>query len=659
MMALSRRVLFAAGIFLAAAPARAGLPPLIPREVLYGNPEKADPRISPDGARLAWLAPSPEGVLNIWVQDLPEGEPRMVTDDRLRGIFGYAWAYTNRHLLYVQDKEGDENWHLYVSDLASGEVRDLTPQEGARVENIRTSPQVPEEALIDLFLRDPRYGDPHRVNLATGKLTMEAENPGDVTEWAADRALRVRTATALDPGTSDTILRYRDKPGGKWRDMVRWPFLEAGEVVYRKVLGFAPDGKGLYAQTCMNGDKSRIVVLDPATGGELQTIAADDRCDVWNYWWEPVILAEPRTGRIQAVGIHYEKPEWRVVDPAIAGDLEFLREHGDDIVKVESRDLADSTWIVSFSSDVRTPSYYVYRRGDRKLDFLFHTRPELEDYAFAEMLPRWIDARDGRRIPCYLTLPVGVESKGLPLVLMPHGGPWAQDYWEFTPDAQLLANRGYAVLQVNFRGSTGYGKDHLNAGIGQWGVGSMQHDLTDAVLWAIDKGIADPRRVAIFGGSYGGYATLCGIAFTPELYACAVDVVGPSNVATLFQSFPPYWQVRKTRWKLRVGDVESDAALNERISPLFHAEAIRVPALIAHGANDPRVKLSESEAIVAAMRKNGVPVTFVVYPDEGHGMGRPENALDFTARLEEFLALHLGGRAEPRTEVPGSSAEAR
>ena len=285
--------------------------------------------------------------------------------------------------------------------------------------------------------------------------------------------------------------------------------------------------------------------------------------------------------------------------------------------------------------------------------------PALDGYALTTTRPVTYAARDGLVIPAYLTLPPGVEPRNLPFVIMPHGGPWARDSYGFDPWVQLLANRGYAVLQPNFRGSVGYGKAFLNASTEQWGVGAMQHDLTDGVRWAVAEGIADPKRVAIMGGSYGGYATLAGIAFTPDLYACAVDIVGPSNVATLFESMPPYWKVRKVRWRLRVGDVEGDAEFNRRISPLFHADAIRAPLLIGHGANDPRVKLSESEAIAAALRERNLPVTLVVYPDEGHGFARPENNLDFVGRVEEFLARHLGGRAEPWREVPGSSAEVR
>jgi dipeptidyl aminopeptidase/acylaminoacyl peptidase len=359
------------------------------------------------------------------------------------------------------------------------------------------------------------------------------------------------------------------------------------------------------------------------------------------------------------VAIDYLIPEWRVLDPELKPDFEVLeRLAGDRAFEIMGRDHADRLWVVRIYSDVESGQFYLYDRSKKDATLLFKRLPELEKYTLARYRPVTYTARDGLAIPAYLTLPPGVPEKNLPLIVHPHGGPWARTYWEFDPFVQLLANRGYAVLQPNFRGSTGYGKAFINASNQQWS-GTMQDDLTDGVKWAIAQGIADPKRIAIAGGSYGGYASLCGVTFTPELYACAVDIVGPSNVATLFASFPPQWEVRKLRWKKRLGPVDTDEAFNRKISPLFHADKIRAPLLIGHGANDPRVKLSESEAIVAAARKNKVDVTFVVYPDEGHGFGRPENNKDFTGRVEEFLAKHLGGRKEPWSAIEGTSAEVR
>lgn len=641
-------------------PAHAELPPIIPREILFANPARTAPSLSPDGTRLAYLAgDGGEGaVLNIWVQTIGADDARQVTHDTHRGIFKYDWAWDNRHLLYVQDRNGDENWHVYAVDLEGGEPRDLTPFSGVQAGNLLTDVNHPDEILVGLNKRDPKSVDMYRIRLSTGEVTLETENPGDVDTWTTDTDFRIRAATALDARTNDTILRVRDTADGPWRDLVRWPFMDVGSVLYKKILGFTADGKGLIVQSPIGSEMTRLVILDAATGQELRELAADPRCDVWNVWWEPQAMINPKTHVVEAVGFDYLKPRWEVLDPAVAKDFERLQEAGDGIFAITGRSQDDATWLVRFESDVRPPRYEIYHRDTGKLEFLFADLPELADYALAPMLPKVIPARDGLQLPSYLTLPVGIEPKNLPLVLAPHGGPWAQDDWVFDPWTQLLANRGYAVLQVNFRGSTGYGKNHLNAGNLQW-AGNMLNDLTDAVRWAINQGIADSARVGIMGGSYGGYATLCGIAFTPELYACAVDMVGPSNVKTLFASFPPYWSVRKVRWGRRVGDVEHDDALNRRISPVFHADAIRAPLLIAHGSNDPRVMQSESDSIVEAMRQNDRDVTYVVYPDEGHGLGRAPNNLDFMGRVEEFLARHLGGRKEPWRQVEGTSAQVR
>ena len=636
---------------------QAELPPLIPREVLMGNPTKQGPQISPDGKRLSYTAPSDRDVMNIWIEPLSGGEPQMVTADTLRGIWGYRWCEDNQHLLYIQDRNGDENWHVYSVDLATKATKDLTPFEGVAAQDIITDRNHPTEILVELNKRDPKIFDMHRINVVTGAVTLEAENPGDVSAWATDNDFRVRGATALDATTNDTIIRVRDGVDKPWRDIVRWPFMEAGEVLSRKVLGFTPDGKSLYVQSCMGVDKLRLVLMDTATGKQTKVLAEDKDKEIWNIWWEPVVVMNPTTHTPEAVAFYYFKPEWRVLDPKVKKDFDLLAKDPNRIFTIVGRDHADRKWIVNYSADVQPDRYYLYDRDTGKLDLIFDSLPKISEYKLARMEGKTFKARDGRTIPCYLTLPVGVEPKNLPLILNVHGGPWAQDYWGFEGWTQLFANRGYAVLQVNYRGSTGYGKDHVNAGIGQWGVGSMQHDLTDAVAWATKEGIADPKRVAILGGSYGGYATLAGLAFTPEIYACGVDLVGPSDVKTLFESFPPYWSVRKVRWIRRVGDVEKDEALNQRISPLYHADAIKAPLLIGHGANDPRVKQFASDKIAAEIKRRGGSVQYVLYPDEGHGLARPQNNMDFMGRVEEFLGQHLGGRKEPWREVPGSSVK--
>ncbi len=653
----------AVAIVLAGAPtlsAHAEPPPLIPREVLMGTPIRENPAISPDGTRLAFTAPNESGTPNIWIQPLDgSADPDMLTSDENQGVWGFEWAHDGNHILYIQDREGDENWHLFAVDITTREVRDLTPYDGVRASNILTDPNHPDVVLVGLNLRDRRFTDMHRVILSTGDVTMEAEDPGDVTEWVTDNAFRIRAAVALDSGNSDTVIRVRDTGDAPWREIVRWPLPETGSVLYQKVLGFTPDGASLYVQSPQDSEMTRLVVMDADDGTVSRVLAEDPKMDIWNTWWVPQVVRHPTTHAIQAVGFCYLTPEWRVLDEAIREDFEVLSDQGNGrFFKVMGRDHADTLWMIQYYADISPDAYALYDRTTKTLTPLFESRPELAEYTLAPTRPVVIPSRDGLDLPSYLTLPVGVEPRNLPLVLVPHGGPWARDDWEFDPWVQLLANRGYAALQVNFRGSVGYGKSFINAATGEWG-GAMQNDLTDAVQWLVQEGIADPERVGIMGASYGGYATLAGITFTPEVYRCAVAMVAPSNLRTLFESFPPYWGVRKKRWVWRVGPVETDPAFNERVSPLYHVERIEAPLLISHGANDPRVKLSESEAIVSAMQKKDLEVTFVVYPDEGHGLGRTPNLLDFMGRTEEFLQEHLGGRKEPWQKMPGTSAEVR
>lgn len=643
----------------------AALPPLIPRAVLFGNPEREQPLVSPDGRRLAFLRRARSGVMAVWVRTLGRSDDAMATRDTVRGVGNYQWAPDGRHILYFQDSGGDENYHLFSADLETRVVRDLTPFQGIRAENLLTDVRHAGEVLVGLNLRDARVSDMYRIDLSTGAVRLDTRNPGDVVAWTVDADFRIRAATALDPKTGDTILRVRDRAEGAWRDLVRWSFEDAGIDRYQRILGFTGDGAALYAQSPVGSNTTRLVTLAARDGHEIETIASDPRCDLWNDYvptspqTEVAILAHPTKDRIQAVGLDYLRPEWKVLDPALAADFALLGRTRRGTIDVMSRSASDSLWTVAFRPDDGPTTYYLYDRVRKRPQLLFVGRPELSKLALAPMKPIVVRARDGLDLPCYLTLPVGVPARRLPLVLLVHGGPWFRDHWGYDDGVQWLANRGYAVLQVEFRGSTGFGTRFLNAGDHQLGVGGMQNDLSDAVRWAVRAGIADSARVGIMGWSYGGYATLAGLAFTPELYACGVDGVGPANMRTLIESFPPYWAARKRRWLNRVGDVIQDDALNRRISPLFHAGSIRAPLVIGHGANDPRCKLAESEAMVAALRANHVPVTFVVYPDEGHGFGRPENNLDFFGRVEEFLAKHLGGRVEPWHKIEGSSAEVR
>ena len=633
-------------LLLAAAPLWAETP-LIPREVLFGNPTKAAPQISPDGTRLAYLAPSKDGVLNVWVRTIGKDDDAQVTNDTKRGIRIHMWAENGKNLLYLQDIGGDENWHVYAVDLTSKVVRDLTPFQGIRAQTILLDKHFPNQMLVGLNLRDRRAFDMFRVDLTTGAVTPDTENPGDVTGWLADAGFVIRAAFANNPADGSTVLRVRDDKDAPWRELIVWPFGDQGGPD-----AFTADGKALYVETTLGSDTSRLVKVDAATGKELAAIASNPRSDVG------AVMIHPDTYVVQAASFEYTQPEWTVLDAGLKADFDALAKVQPGFYSVTSRDRADANWIVSFDTDNAPLAFYAYNRAAKKAEKLFTTRPELEKYTLARREPVVIKSRDGLDLVSYLTLPVGVEPKGLPLVLNVHGGPWGRDSAGLDNEAQWFANRGYATLQVNFRASAGLGKAFLNAGNGEWGA-KMQDDLTDAVRWAVAKGIADPKKVCIYGGSYGGYATLAGLVFTPELYACGVDIVGPSNIKTLLASIPPYWGPIKKMFLMRIGDVEKDEALNRKVSPLFHVDKVRAPLIVAQGANDPRVNIREAEQMVKALRDKGLPVTYVVYTDEGHGFARPDNRLDFYGRVDEFLAKQLGGRAEPWKEIKGSSADVR
>lgn len=646
----------------AAPPARAALPPLYPRGAFFGVPERTAPALSPDGRYLSWVAPGSDSIPNVWIEEIGSGRPRQVTRGGGAGVFQYLWAADAAHILYYADNDGDENNHIYAVDLAGGPTRDLTPFPGAKAQAVEVDRRHPDQVLLSLNRRDPRVFDRYRVKLSTGEATLEAENPGDVAEWLADNDFQVRACAALDSTTADVLIRVRDTIDGPWRQLARWPFEKNSDINYQKLVAWGEDNRSLIVQNSLTSDKSEIKAIDLATGRDLRVIAANPKADVANPASgstndEALLLRDPDTGRCLAACFEYEKPEWSVLDPSVALDFDFLKARlkRPFLLNAPSQD----RWIVQALDDVGPTVYSIYDRKARTLTELFQDQPALRRLQLAPMTPVAIKARDGLTLVGYLTLPVGVPARKLPLILNPHGGPWYRDSWGFNPEVQWMANRGYAVLQVNFRGSTGFGTKLLNAGNGQWGVGSMQNDVTDAVKWAIGKGIADPKRVGIMGWSYGGYCALSGVTFTPDLFACGVACVGPVDVNELLLSFPPYWGPRLTRWLRRVGDVLQDEAFNRKISPLYHVPDIRVPVLLAYGANDPRVKLEAAEDMYTALREHQRQASLVIYKNEGHGWARPENSFDFYGRAEEFLGRHLGGRVEPWRAIPGSSAEVR
>jgi dipeptidyl aminopeptidase/acylaminoacyl peptidase len=630
---------------LLAVPTRADLPPLVPREVLFGNAERASPQLSPDGKRIGLLAPDAQGVLQVWVRSRDKDDAQCVTADPKRGIGHFQWAYDGHSLLYEQDSNGDENFHIYGVDLDSRNTRDLTPFLGVRADVVALSPRYPAKLLVQLNLRDRKLSDVWAVDLRTGALELDTQNPGDVSGWTADEKMVIRVASVVTP-EGGTEIRVRDGSRAAWKTL-----LKVGAQENLEVIDLSKDGRSVFLTTSVGADAARVVSRDLRSGAET-LLAEDPRVDASG------VVAQPTQHVIQAVAFAPGRVRWSIVDPSIKNDFAALEQLGEGDFDIESRDLADQTWVVKFDRDRGSRRWYLYQRASKKGEVLFVARPKLEGLTLAPMSLVAFAARDGLELHGYLTLPPGLPAKNLPMVLLVHGGPWYRDNWGWDSEAQWLANRGYAVLQVNFRGSTGYGKTFLHAGDRQWGL-RMQDDLTDAVSWAIHQGTADPKRVAILGASYGGYAALAGAAFTPELYRCAVDVVGPSSLTTLLRSIPPFWEAERAMFNQRVGnpDDPADVELLKHASPLFASERIRIPMLIGQGANDPRVKQTESEQIVAAIRKNGRAVTYVVYPDEGHGFARPENSIDFFARAEGFLAACLGGRAERAADpIPGSSA---
>ena len=617
------------------------LPPLIQREILFGNPQRTSPGLSPDGKYLAYIAPDEKNVLQVWRRTVGEQDDRIITADKKRGIRIFFWTYNADQLIYLQDADGDENFHLYLVNVQSNIVRDLTPFQGVKAQPVELDPKFPDQVLVGMNLNNPQKFDVYRVNLKNGAVEFDTDNPGNVISWQADAQFQVRAATSATPdGGSDLLFRETtDKP---WEILRHWEPDEQGGSV-----NFSADNKTLYIQGNHNANAQRLIALDLAARQET-VIAEDEQYDVAG------IMIQPITRVIQAVSFYKDKKEWQVLDPSIAADFEAIALVRTGEFSIISRDLEDKNWLVAYLVDDGPVYYYAYNRESKTSTFLFSNQPKLEGLQLASMQPVSYEARDGLTIHGYLTTPVGIPTQNLPTVLFVHGGPWARDNWGYSSSAQWLANRGYAVLQVNFRGSTGYGKAFLNAGNREW-AGKMHDDLIDSVNWLVELGISDPKKIAIMGGSYGGYATLVGLTFTPEVFAAGVDIVGPSNLLTLMQSIPPYWEPLKAQFYHRVGNLETEEEFLKSRSPLFFANRIQQPLLIAQGANDPRVKQAESDQIVEAMRSSGLPVEYVLYTDEGHGFARPENRLHFFAIAEEFLAKYLGGRFEPLGDLQGHS----
>ncbi|MBE9065989.1 S9 family peptidase [Leptolyngbya cf. ectocarpi LEGE 11479] len=612
-------------------------PPLLQRELFFADPDIAGAQLSPDGQFLAFQKPL-NGVMNVWVKGInePMAAARPVTADADRPIMIYFWSADGRYILYAQDQGGNENFHIYAADPTSleGTARNLTAIEGVAARIYAIPKQTPNQIIVGFNDRDPRFHDIYRVDLTTGERTLLLQNDQQIGLWTTDLSGNVRLAFRQTAERGNEILAV----GDDGLTPIYTCRIEETCVPIR----FHADGQRVYLMSNRNGDliqlellnlenqQSQVVEVDPENqvdfGGAVFSEATDEL--MVTYYVGDRIRLYPQ-------------------NDAIAADVAWLQQQLPDAdIALKSLTQDDRFALIGAQSDVNPGSTYLFDRSTRTLEKLYDSRPELSSEHLATMQPIRYTARDRLEIPAYLTLPQGVDPVNLPVIVMPHGGPWARDTWGYNPFTQFLANRGYAILQPNFRGSTGYGKAFLNAGNNEWGTGAMQHDLTDGVQYLIDEGIADPERVGIFGGSYGGYATLAGLAFTPDIYAVGASAVGPSNLITLLRSIPPYWESLKATFALRLGDPEDPSDHNrlEAQSPLFFADQIQAPLMVIQGANDPRVKQAESDQIVAALRDLGQPVEYLVAPDEGHGFSKEINSLAMTAALEMFLAEHLGGR---------------
>ena len=631
---------------------------LIPRALLFGDPERASVRISPDGKHMSWLAPS-NGMLNIWVAPTAKlDQAKAITNDTKRPIHQYSWTFTNKHLVYMQDTGGDENFHVFRVDIVDGKTTDLTPGKGARAEIAGMSHKKPTTLVVSINDRNPQLMDLQTIDLVTGEKKLLAQNDDNFLGFTLDNELQPRLAPKKLPDGATQYMIAETKDGKlAWKPWDTVAFEDADTSAPTTI---SADGKSVYWTETRGRDTGALVQIDLATK-KSKLIAEDAKADMTD------TVEHPTKHTIQAVGFEYDRLRWKVLDKSIQKDLDALAKLDGGEVQIASRTLDDKTWVVSTTSEQHPARYYLWNRTKQKSTFLFAAQPELDKQPLVKMWPVEIKSRDGLTLMSYLTLPKdsdanedGKADKPTPMVLLVHGGPWSRDNWGFDSFAQLFANRGYAVLHVNYRGSTGFGKKFMNAANLQWGK-AMHDDLIDAVAWAVDQKVTSKDTVCILGGSYGGYATLVGMTMTPEVFRCGVDIVGPSNLLTFMASIPAYWAPAIAVLHTRVGNpdtAEGKQALTQA-SPLTHVSKIKKPLLIAQGKNDPRVKEAESDQIVAAMKKSKLPVTYAVFPDEGHGFQRPANMIAFTAIAEAFLSAHLGGTYLPITadELEASSIE--
>ncbi|MBK7632046.1 MAG: S9 family peptidase [Ignavibacteriales bacterium] len=604
--------------------------PLIPMKDFFRNVEKRSYQISPDGDYLSFMQPV-NSRMNVFVQKIGEDKTTQITFATERDIAGYFWKGNNR-IIYIQDSKGDENFRLFGVDRDGKNQKDLTPFDKVRAGIVDDLVDNPNEMLIQMNKENPQVFDVYRINVNTGEMIVVGQNPGNITGWQTDHDGKLRVAITTD-GVNSTIL-YRDNEEQEFKPLLTTTFKETFAPLF-----FTFDNKNLFVSSNIGRDKSAIVEYNIASKNETKVLYSNPDYDVNG-------LSYSRKRKVIEFANYIGwKQEFHFFDS------ETKEIYNDLTSKLPGKELAitginrnEDKLLVRTYSDKSLGAYYFYDVKLKQLKKLTDVSPWLNENDLADQKPITYKTRDGLTIHGYLTLPKGVDPINLPVVVNPHGGPWARDAWGFNPEVQFLANRGYAVLQMNFRGSTGYGREFWEKSFKQWGK-TMQDDISDGVKWLIAEGIADPKRVGIYGGSYGGYATLAGLAFSPELYACGVDYVGVSNLFTFQNSIPPYWAPFKEMLYEMVGHPQKDSLLLRDASPVFHVDQIVAPLLIAQGANDPRVNKDESDQMVEALKKNGIEVPYMVKDNEGHGFRNEENRFDFYGAMEQFFFKHLGGRA--------------
>ena len=604
--------------------------PLIPLNSFFKNPDISYILLSPEGDKISFTKPY-KNRMNVFVTVLGTKDTFRVTSVEDRNIMSYFWKNNNR-IIYLKDKGGDENFHLYAVDADGKNLKDLTPFENVRVQIVDDLQDYEDEVLIEMNKRNPELFDVYRLNIKTGEMKSVAENPGGISNWITDHTGTIRVAVQTN-GVRSNLL-YRENENSPFRIVLQTSFKEQVNPLF-----FSFDNKYIYACSNLNRDKSAIVKFDISNGKEMEVLFEHPEVDL-------EMLDYSRKRKVlTSITYHTQKTEMKFLDKTTEEIYSKLKEKlGDkyDIIITSSNKNEDKC-LVRTISDRSLGASYFYDVKTNELSKIVERGPWLQEENLSEMKPISYQSKDGLTIHGYLTLPNGLDPKNLPVIINPHGGPWARDHWGFNPEVQFLANRGYAVLQMNFRGSTGYGRKFWEAGFKQWGR-SMQQDITDGVNWLVNQGIADPKRVAIYGASYGGYATLAGLTFTPELYACGVDYVGVSNMFTFMGTIPPYWKPYQDMFHEMVGNPKSDSISLREISPVFYVDRIKAPLFIAQGANDPRVNKAESDQVVEALKKRGIQVEYMVKDNEGHGFANEENQFDFYGAMERFLAKHIGGR---------------